>query len=405
MALTGALCCFVHAVAGFTNHSLRGLVAGLLGTDYSTTQMTYDLRRLRLHGLIERIPRTNTYVLTPDGVRVAVFYTKVHSRLLRPLIAAGRPTARTPRAPPRPRHHRPRHHHLHPRRQTQHQPHENSSQHSGAPPPRVLASAAMLSDHAVAADVATRAGELLLDLRAKAGSTAHDWWSLRDEGDWSAHRFIVEALGELRPDDKVLSEEGIEDRSRLGADRVWIVDPLDGTREFGEPGRADWAVHVALVDGHGEPIAGAVALPAMGLTLATDPPPPLPPAHDGPPRVVVSRSRPPAVALRIAEALGADLVALGSAGAKAMAVVLGEVDVYAHAGGQYEWDNCAPSRGRSRCGFACVAHRRPAARLQPVRPVAARPADLPSGTRGEPRSRPCERRPLRGERTASPPSP
>jgi 3'(2'), 5'-bisphosphate nucleotidase len=200
----------------------------------------------------------------------------------------------------------------------------------------------MLSDHAVAADVATRAGELLLDLRANAGSTAHDWWSLRDEGDWSAHRFIVEALGELRPDDKVLSEEGIEDRSRLRADRVWIVDPLDGTREFGESGRADWAVHVALVDGRGEPIAGAVALPAMGITLATDPPPPAPPAHEGPPRVVVSRSRPPAVALRIAEALGADLVALGSAGAKAMAVVLGEVDVYAHAGGQYEWDNCAP---------------------------------------------------------------
>jgi 3'(2'), 5'-bisphosphate nucleotidase len=200
----------------------------------------------------------------------------------------------------------------------------------------------MLSDHEVAADVATRAGELLLDLRAKAGGTAHDWWSLRDEGDWSAHRFIVEALGELRPDDKVLSEEGIEDRTRLGADRVWIVDPLDGTREFGEPGRADWAVHVALVDGDGEPLAGAVALPAMGITLATDPPPPEPARHAGPPRVVVSRSRPPAVALRIAEALGADLVAMGSAGAKAMAVVLGEVDVYAHAGGQYEWDNCAP---------------------------------------------------------------
>jgi 3'(2'), 5'-bisphosphate nucleotidase len=200
----------------------------------------------------------------------------------------------------------------------------------------------MLSDHAVAADVATRAGEVLLELRAKAGTTAHDWWSLRDEGDWSAHRFIVEALSELRPGDKVLSEEGVEDRSRLGADRVWIVDPLDGTREFGEPGRSDWAVHVALVDGDGEPLAGAVALPAMGITLATDPPPAEPPGHDGPPRVVVSRSRPPAVALRIAEALGADLVAMGSAGAKAMAVVLGEVDVYAHAGGQYEWDNCAP---------------------------------------------------------------
>ncbi len=199
-----------------------------------------------------------------------------------------------------------------------------------------------LSDHAVAADVATRAGTVLLELRAQAGDTAHDWWSLRDEGDWSAHRFIVEALAELRPDDKVLSEEGVEDRSRLGADRVWIVDPLDGTREFGEPGRTDWAVHVALVDGDGEPLAGAVALPAMGMTLATDPPPASPPPHDGPLRVVVSRSRPPAVSMRIADALGADLVSMGSAGAKAMAVVLGEVDVYAHAGGQYEWDNCAP---------------------------------------------------------------
>ncbi|MEY2423719.1 MAG: 3(2), 5-bisphosphate nucleotidase [Acidimicrobiaceae bacterium] len=199
------------------------------------------------------------------------------------------------------------------------------------------------SDHDVATDVATRAGELLLKLRASVGSTAHDWWSLRDEGDWSAHRFIVEALHELRPDDKVLSEEGIEDRTRLGADRVWIVDPLDGTREFGEPGRSDWAVHVALVDGKGEPIAGAVALPAIGITLSTDPAPPPPPAHDGAPRIIVSRTRPPAVAIRVAEALGGDLIAMGSAGAKAMAVVLGEADIYAHAGGQYEWDNCAPA--------------------------------------------------------------
>ncbi len=209
-----------------------------------------------------------------------------------------------------------------------------------------LASAAVpastLSDHEIAADVATRTGQLLVELRAKAGATPHDWWSLRDEGDWSAHRFIVEALAELAPGDKVLSEEGIEDRSRLGAERVWIVDPLDGTREFGEPGRSDWAVHVALVNGAGEPLAGAVALPAIGVTLASDPPPPPPEPHEGPLRVVVSRTRPPAAALRIAEALEADLVSMGSAGAKAMAVVLGEVDVYAHAGGQYEWDNCAP---------------------------------------------------------------
>ena len=203
----------------------------------------------------------------------------------------------------------------------------------------------------MATDVATRAGELLLELRAGAGGSAHDWWSLRDEGDWSAHHFIVDALRELRPGDKVLSEEGMEDRTRLGADRVWIVDPLDGTREFGEPGRTDWAVHVALVDGNGHPIAAAVALPAVGITLSTDPAPDLPPRRDGPLRVIVSRSRPPAVALRIADAIGAELVSMGSAGAKAMAVVLGEADVYAHAGGQYEWDNCAPSAVATAAGF------------------------------------------------------
>lgn len=208
----------------------------------------------------------------------------------------------------------------------------------------------MPTDHEVAADVATRAGELLLALRARAqgatgsgGAAAYDWWSLRDEGDWAAHSFIVDALRELRPDDKVLSEEGIEDHSRLGAARVWIVDPLDGTREFGEPGRSDWAVHVALVDGAGLPVAAAVALPALGVTLATNPAPHLSAPRPGRPRVIVSRSRPPAAALRVADALGADVVTMGSAGAKAMAVVLGEADVYAHAGGQYEWDNCAPA--------------------------------------------------------------
>jgi len=207
------------------------------------------------------------------------------------------------------------------------------------------------SDHQVATDVATRAGHLLLEFRAGVGETAHDWWSLRDEGDWSSHRFIVEALHELRPGDKVLSEEGMEDRSRLGADRVWIVDPLDGTREFGEPGRTDWAVHVALVDGDGQPLAGAVALPAVGITLSTDPPPDAPPPRKGPPRVIVSRSRPPAVAVRVAEILGGDLVAMGSAGAKAMAVVLGDAEVYAHAGGQYEWDNCAPAAVAAAAGL------------------------------------------------------
>ena len=124
------------------------------------------------------------------------------------------------------------------------------------------------------------------------------------------------------------------------AERVWIIDPLDGTREYGE-GRHDWAVHVALVIAN-QPVAGAVALPALGLTLSTADPPPLQPLHAAAPRLIVSRSRPPVAAVIIAEALGAELISLGSAGAKTMAVVLGEADIYAHSGGQYEWDSCAP---------------------------------------------------------------
>ena len=139
----------------------------------------------------------------------------------------------------------------------------------------------------------------------------------------------------------MLSEEGRDDRSRLEAERVWIVDPLDGTNEFGSPPRGDWAVHIALVtDGH--PSAGAVALPALGLTLATEPAPVLPPPADGPPRVVASRWHPSAAAQVVASGLRGKLLSLGSAGAKAMAVVMGQADVYAHSGGQYEWDNCAP---------------------------------------------------------------
>jgi 3'(2'), 5'-bisphosphate nucleotidase len=139
----------------------------------------------------------------------------------------------------------------------------------------------------------------------------------------------------------VLSEEGVDDPERLTASRVWIVDPLDGTREFGEYGRTDWAVHVALViDGQVE--AAAVALPALGRTLTMEPPPDPVPASEGPPRLVVSRSRPPAVAAALAYHLDGEMLALGSAGAKAMAVVLGLADVYAHSGGQYEWDSAAP---------------------------------------------------------------
>ncbi len=198
-------------------------------------------------------------------------------------------------------------------------------------------------DHTLAARLATEAGRLLVELRSRAvaGGEPVDGRALGAEGDRRAHELLMAGLAEARPADAVLSEEGIADPARLAAERVWIVDPLDGTREYGEVPRTDWAVHVALVVG-GTPVAGAVALPGRDLTLATEPAPPPPPAWAGPPRVVVSRSRPPAEATRVADALGGELVPLGSAGAKAMAVVLGDADVYAHSGGQYEWDSAAP---------------------------------------------------------------
>ncbi|MDP8988399.1 MAG: 3'(2'),5'-bisphosphate nucleotidase CysQ [Actinomycetota bacterium] len=196
-------------------------------------------------------------------------------------------------------------------------------------------------DHALAADIGADTGRLLLELRSSAATGAVDRHRLRDEADRRAHERIVARLAAARPDDAVLSEEGVDDSRRLSAPRVWVVDPLDGTREFGETGRTDWAVHVALVVA-GTPVVGAVALPAQGLVLGTRPAPPLPPARPGPPRVVLSRSRRPSVATRVAQALGAELVPLGSAGAKAMAVVLGQVDAYVHAGGLYQWDSAAP---------------------------------------------------------------
>jgi len=199
---------------------------------------------------------------------------------------------------------------------------------------------ATADDHRLAADTATEAGQLLLGLRASMRAAGAAEAELKAEGDRSAHELIVTTLHDARSDDAVLSEEGADDAARLTAARVWIVDPLDGTREFGE-GRADWAVHVALVE-EGRVTAAAVALPARGVTLTASPAPPAPPDTSGPPRVVVSRSRPPAIAESLAVALGGGLVPLGSAGAKAMAVVLGEADVYAHSGGQYEWDSAAP---------------------------------------------------------------
>jgi 3'(2'), 5'-bisphosphate nucleotidase len=195
-------------------------------------------------------------------------------------------------------------------------------------------------DHALAASLATEAGRLLVALRARLAEHTGGK-ELGRHGDAASHEFLVGRLTAERPGDAVLSEEGVADSARLGAERVWIVDPLDGTREFGEVPRTDWAVHVALAVG-GDPVVGAVALPGRDLTLVTQPAPSAPAPWRGPPRVLVSRSRPPAEAVRIAEVLGGELVPMGSAGAKAMAVVLGEADVYAHSGGQYEWDSAAP---------------------------------------------------------------
>tara|TARA_B100000401_G_scaffold174834_1_gene117356 strand:+ start:1901 stop:2662 length:762 start_codon:yes stop_codon:yes gene_type:complete len=197
-------------------------------------------------------------------------------------------------------------------------------------------------DHVVSARIASQAGQLLLDIRERLSAQGADSWTLKDTGDLEAHRFIMKALREEFPDDGILSEEGRDDLERLKKKRVWIVDPLDGTREFGEPGRSDWAVHIALAE-DGVPTAGAVALPAINMTFGTETPPQLPPLREGQPRMVVSRSRAPAAAMIVAEALGAEMLALGSAGAKAMAVVLGHAEIYAHSGGQYEWDNCAPA--------------------------------------------------------------
>lgn len=185
----------------------------------------------------------------------------------------------------------------------------------------------MSSDAVLARDLATGAGALLRGVRGTAG----------ERGDRTAHDFLAHQLARHRPGDAVLSEEADDDLTRLDAERVWIVDPLDGTREFGEPGRADWAVHVALWV-RGELTAAAVALPALGRTESTDAPPTPAARGGGPVRLAVSRSRPPEHVDRLAAALDAEVVPMGSAGAKAMAVARGEVDVYAHAGGQHEWD-------------------------------------------------------------------
>lgn len=208
-------------------------------------------------------------------------------------------------------------------------------------------------DARLAAELATAAGELLLHLRGEMGFDEPT--ALRKAGDRRSHELLVAELSRSRPDDAVLSEEGADDRSRLGADRVWIVDPLDGTNEYGEEGRTDWAVHVALWERGSDPAtfgltAAAVALPGLGRTLTTAgestgaafAPLPRRAAFDGAPRLAVSRSRRPAWFDDVASRTGAVDVPLGSAGMKAMSVVLGDSDAYVHSGRMKEWDSAAP---------------------------------------------------------------
>lgn len=202
-----------------------------------------------------------------------------------------------------------------------------------------------LTDAALAAEVAADAGELLLKVREAIGFS--DPYFLGDAGDKRANTLILDRLNAERPDDPVLSEEAVDDVSRVHADRVWIVDPVDGTREFSWRGRTDWAVHIALWQRNGGPDGditdAAVALPARGEVYRTDTVTAPPPRAEGPIRIAASANRPPPVLWWLRDRMDIELVGIGSAGAKAMAVVRGDVDAYLHAGGQWEWDSAAPA--------------------------------------------------------------
>ncbi len=202
----------------------------------------------------------------------------------------------------------------------------------GTPTPDVVA-----DDHRLATWLAETAGRRLLEVRGE----GLEGKELKNAGDQAAHDLLMALVAEHRPDDAVLSEEGKDDKVRLAATRVWIIDPLDGTREFSEPPRDDWAVHVALWQ-DGELVAGAVAQPALGETFNTGAPPVVPARTSDRTRIAVSRSRPPAFVEALAKEIDADLVPMGSAGVKMMSVVRDVADAYVHAGGQYEWDSAAP---------------------------------------------------------------
>jgi 3'(2'), 5'-bisphosphate nucleotidase len=224
-----------------------------------------------------------------------------------------------------------------------------TNHHARVPPPGA-------DDHVLAEWLATVAGERLLEVRGE-GLEGRE---LKDAGDQAAHEVLTKLLAMHRPDDAVLSEEALEtatDKSaRLSASRVWIIDPLDGTREFSEVPRDDWAVHVALWqadESGGELVAGAVAQPALGETFSTAAPPVVPTGTSGRPRIAVSRTRPPSFVEALAAELGAELVPMGSAGVKVISVVRDISDAYVHAGGQYEWDNAAPVAVARAAGLHC----------------------------------------------------
>ncbi|MGW4479444.1 3'(2'),5'-bisphosphate nucleotidase CysQ [Rhodococcus triatomae] len=216
--------------------------------------------------------------------------------------------------------------------------------------------AQLVADRTLAGDLATAAGELLVELRNSSGLCGKELGKL---GDQRSNEFLLARLAEDRPGDAVLSEESADDKARLSASRVWIVDPVDGTKEFSTDGRVDWAVHVALWSNSGGLVAGAVALPGLGVTylddgttveLATGL---VPGGGAAAPRVVVSASRPPVFAHAVCDAIGATVHPMGSAGAKAMAVVRGEAEAYVHAGGQFEWDSAAPVAAARAQGLWC----------------------------------------------------
>jgi 3'(2'), 5'-bisphosphate nucleotidase len=204
-----------------------------------------------------------------------------------------------------------------------------------------------MTDADLAAHLADVAGKLLITVRESGMLSLK---ALGNAGDATANQFLMHALIEQRPDDGLLSEESKDTEARLSKSRVWIIDPVDGTREYGEA-RTDWAVHIAMaVDG--VPTIGAVALPGLDLVLRSDQPHEVPPAP-AVLRMVVSRTRPAREATELAAKLGAELVPMGSAGAKAMAIVRGEADIYLHSGGQYEWDSCAPVAVAQAFGLHC----------------------------------------------------